>query len=277
MDKFNTQYATRKLREDKIEETSMTGAGEATLPRWTGPKKKSKKNEIIKKVGDKYAVYPEKGGKRLGTHDSKEKAKKQLAAIEISKAQKESKIPADWNDAPSIPNRPSKGGFQYKQLFENMTMSDVELDYPEFIPVIEKVADYLGIDIQEFQSAQYNVEDEYIEVFIPKSSKVIMIDVLPDGKLRVNTSSPVSSMQAVIEESYSRFKKETKTRTNEQQLHTAMRLAEKKIREANRILEYTSQLRGELNETRMNKNTQKLMERITRGIAEAYGKMKKLK
>jgi hypothetical protein len=80
-----------------------------------------------------------------------------------------------------------------------------------------------------------------------------------------------------LEENYSRFKKETKTRTNEQQLHTAMRLAEKKIREANRILEYTSQLRGELNETRMNKNTQKLMEKITRGIAEAYGKMKKMK
>jgi hypothetical protein len=42
-------------------------------------------NETIKKVGDKYAVYPKKGGKRLGTHNSKKKALAQLKAIEISK------------------------------------------------------------------------------------------------------------------------------------------------------------------------------------------------
>jgi len=40
---------------------------------------------MIKKIGSKWAVYPKKGGKRLGTHDSKEKALKQLKAIEISK------------------------------------------------------------------------------------------------------------------------------------------------------------------------------------------------
>jgi len=386
---FNNQFATLRLREEVIDEMSVTGAGEATLPRWTGPKKKT--NETIKSVDGKYAVYPKKGGKRLGTHDTKEKAQKQLAAIEISKSKNEALIPKDWKAAPSIPNRPSKGGFIYKKLFENMTMSDVELDYPEFYPefisIIEKVADYLGTDIQEFQSAQYKVGDEYIEIFMPQSEKTIMIDMLPGGKLRVNTSGPVSSMQTVIDEeeklpeegaeikvtkkgspkdgqlgkivsitepgaynvsfngtimtfqetdfvvtksaeeqaaaadskssedseetdteaggesapeggeedtgdsedsssseelkeylkeNYSRFKKETRTRTNEQQLHAAMRLAEKKIHEANRILEYTSKLRGELNETKANKNTQKLMEKIKKGIAEAYGKMKNM-
>jgi len=104
-----------------------------------------------------------------------------------------------WKDAPSIPNRPSKGGFIYKQLYEELN------------------------------------------------------------------------------ENYSQFRNETKTRTKEQQFHTAVRLAEKKILEANRILEYTAQLKGELNEVRVGKHTQKLMERITKGIAEAYGKMKKLK
>jgi len=43
--------------------------------------------ETIKQVGDKWVVYPKKGGKRLGTHDTKEKAKAQLAAIEINKEQ----------------------------------------------------------------------------------------------------------------------------------------------------------------------------------------------
>ena len=33
----------------------------------------------------KWAVYPKKGGKRLGTHDTEASAKRQLAAIEISK------------------------------------------------------------------------------------------------------------------------------------------------------------------------------------------------
>jgi hypothetical protein len=42
-------------------------------------------SETIKKVGDKYIVYPKNGGKRLGTHGSYKSAKKQLAAIEINK------------------------------------------------------------------------------------------------------------------------------------------------------------------------------------------------
>ena len=41
--------------------------------------------EVIKKVGNEYAVYPKKGGKRLGTHKTKEKAIAQLKAIEASK------------------------------------------------------------------------------------------------------------------------------------------------------------------------------------------------
>ena len=45
--------------------------------------------ETIKKVGtDKWAVYPKKGGKRLGTHDSKQGALNQLAAIEANKENK---------------------------------------------------------------------------------------------------------------------------------------------------------------------------------------------
>jgi hypothetical protein len=39
-----------------------------------------------------------------------------------NKVKKEGKnIPSDWTDAKSIPNRPSKGGFIYKQLFEELS------------------------------------------------------------------------------------------------------------------------------------------------------------
>jgi len=41
--------------------------------------------EMISKVGSKYKVLDSSGKKVLGTHRTKEKAIKQLAAIEISK------------------------------------------------------------------------------------------------------------------------------------------------------------------------------------------------
>jgi hypothetical protein len=44
--------------------------------------------ETIRKVGNKWVVYPKKGGKRLGTHDTEAGAKRQLAAIELSKARR---------------------------------------------------------------------------------------------------------------------------------------------------------------------------------------------
>ncbi len=49
---------------------------------------KTAMNEKIQKVEDGWAVYPSKGGKRLGTHPTKKAALKQLAAIEISKHRK---------------------------------------------------------------------------------------------------------------------------------------------------------------------------------------------
>lgn len=42
-------------------------------------------SEKIQKVENGWAVYPSRGGKRLGTHPTKKAALKQLAAIEISK------------------------------------------------------------------------------------------------------------------------------------------------------------------------------------------------
>lgn len=52
-------------------------------------KKLSTIEERIEKVGEKWVVYPSKGGKRLGTHDTKEKALAQLKAIEVSKSKNE--------------------------------------------------------------------------------------------------------------------------------------------------------------------------------------------
>ena len=65
--------------------------GHKEKPTHMAPKEKQKAlliklmAERIQKVGDEYVVYPKDGGKRLGTHDTEEQAKKQLAAIEASK------------------------------------------------------------------------------------------------------------------------------------------------------------------------------------------------
>lgn len=42
-------------------------------------------NETTRKVDGKYAVYSEKGGKRLGTHSSRKVPEKQLTAIHLNK------------------------------------------------------------------------------------------------------------------------------------------------------------------------------------------------
>jgi hypothetical protein len=43
---------------------------------------------MLKKVGKKYVVFDSTGENRLGSHATREKALKQLAAIEIAKRRK---------------------------------------------------------------------------------------------------------------------------------------------------------------------------------------------
>jgi len=59
---------------------------------WGNSEKNEGLTETIRKVGDKWVVYPKKGGERLGTHSTEAGAKKQLAAIEISKHQNEEQL-----------------------------------------------------------------------------------------------------------------------------------------------------------------------------------------
>ena len=40
--------------------------------------------EVIKKIGSKYVLYPKKGGKRLGTHDTEKSARNQEKAIKAN-------------------------------------------------------------------------------------------------------------------------------------------------------------------------------------------------
>ena len=68
------------------------------IQKFTSEPSNSDLEETTKRVGGKYVNYPEKGGKRLGTFDTKSAAQKQLAAIEINKHKNEALDPVGQED-----------------------------------------------------------------------------------------------------------------------------------------------------------------------------------
>lgn len=81
-------------------------------------------SETIKKVDGKYVVYPKKGGDRLGTHPTKEKALNQLRAIEANRTKSENL--GKENVAPNHNNRSSPHGSGFKKVNE---LEDYEVRY----------------------------------------------------------------------------------------------------------------------------------------------------
>jgi predicted DNA-binding antitoxin AbrB/MazE fold protein len=155
-----------------------------------------------------------------------------------------------WEDAPSIPNRPSKGGFIYKQLFE-----------------------YLKENKEEFK------KDDIVK-YNGKDWKVIK--VLRDGdmyKLEKGGTETNVSLNVLKRQQKENLKEGIKTeitkRNKSQQFNEAAKLANKKLKEVNAILEYASKLKLELHETG-NAPANRLMEKIKSSVVEAYKKIKEL-
>jgi len=71
------------------------------------------------------------------------------------------------------------------------------------------------------------------------------------------------------------LKTEIKVRSKKQQFQEATKLANKKLREINSILEFASNLKSDLNETEYSSSS-KTIESMKKSIAEAYKKMKSL-
>ena len=164
--------SVHQIEEDGV----VTTPGEAFLPGLDVPEKKYKAG-YTQKVEEEKDVEP-----KLAAGNAKNYLKGKWG----------------WKDAPSIPNRPSKGGFIYKQLFE-----------------------YLKEPLQEG------------------------------------------------------IKTEITKRNKSQQFNEAAKLANKKLKEVNAILEYASKLKLELHETG-NAPTTRLMEKIKSSVVEAYKKIKEL-
>lgn len=79
---------------------------------------------------------------------------------------------------------------------------------------------------------------------------------------------------------YSRFKKETATRSESERMHEAVKMIHKKLEEVSKLLEFTSQMKEELSEANdtleYKQNTKKVFEKINKKVVEVYSKSKKL-
>jgi len=84
-----------------------------------------------------------------------------------------------------------------------------------------------------------------------------------------------------LNESYSKFKTETKTRGKSDQFHQAVREVRKKVQEINRLFEYVSRLKSELSEgeggLKYKVHTEKALEKIKEMVAQLNQNVKKFK
>jgi hypothetical protein len=285
---FNNQFATQKLRA----ETSMTNVGGATFTPGTGEQMAT--NKAFKK-----------------------KPKKEVKDVEPKLAAGKAKIYMKdkwgWKDAPSVPNRPSKGGFIYKQLFEGLEVDDrvkvvygnefygetgtvvdiikgfavVEMDrdgkeYSMHVSDVEKIEDE---DIDEvFTQQDYDKVKVVLSKIRDKNQKLYnaIIDALSDVYPHdLDQEFGADIKAAGLNENYSRFKTETKTRGKSDQFHQAIRAVRQKVQEINRLFEYVSRLKQELSEAegglKYKMHTEKALAKIKDMVNELNKNVKKFK
>jgi hypothetical protein len=275
MDKFNSQFATQKLRQ----EMSVTGTGASFTP---------------------------------GTGE--QTAPRATKKVVRKKVKKENKaIPSDWKDAPSVPNRPSKGGFIYKQLFEELDNFVKEIDTND--PVLMAMrAKKDAPKSQAPQTQKANPDQTKINMLLKKRAEIerdMEQEAEPEGgpiadmygdmlnkidqaiaKLKGQgewgpeanpfmDKGEIERRAAMMNENYSKFKNETKTRGKSDQFHQAVRQVKKKVQEINRLFEYVSRLKMELSEgedgLKYKMHTEKALEKIKEMVSALNQNVKKFK
>lgn len=86
--------------------------------------------------------------------------------------------------------------------------------------------------------------------------------------------------QEELKENYNRFRKDTKTRSASEQYHKAILEVKKRTNELNKLLEYATRLKEEINqvdELKSSRHTLNALDKVTETIKEVYIKAKKLK
>lgn len=114
-------------------------------------------NEKIKKVDGEYAVYPKRGGKRLGTHKSKKGALAQLAAIEISKKKHNELFSFSDDDHDTMTQLLPEEDEAVKYAVKNLNKDDIE----EKGDIYAKLSEYLksiGFQYPSMEDYEYGMD-----------------------------------------------------------------------------------------------------------------------
>lgn len=129
---------------------------------------------------------------------------------------------------------------------------------------------------------------------IGKNYSTLILDLTyQGGEVRINTDNETIEVNGDLVDSYSgfvtalseeslnenyhRFKKETVTRSKEQQMHEAMKLVRKKLYEADKVMTYVKTMKEELGLQEYKSHTKRLMEKLQMSISEIYKKYKEIK
>ena len=309
---FNNQLATQRLRsEDSVTGGNAPSDTQATFKAGNGMQYATKK--AFKKKNEVKDVEPK------------------LAA---GKAQIYAQKKMGWKLAPSIPNRPSKGGFQYKQMFEDMeegTLQPVDLDKDSLSPMEYQQAQHYEnfnendwsfddvskryIKKQAEPDQEMQTEDEekkyYVKVSVRDAKRAL--DVLRDNPSYRGVELNGSDTYYTADEdlaydmmmdfgtqdievigdnfsdshlygsedlnealTYNKFKKDSATRPNKDALHEALKSINRKLHEINRLMEYSTNMKMELEED-YSPRTGKVVNKLEKQLAEIYKKVKSLK
>ena len=309
---FNNQLATQRLRsEDSVTGGNAPADTQATFKAGDGMQYATKK--AFKKKNEVKDVEP-----KLAAGKAEIYAQKKMG----------------WKLAPSIPNRPSKGGFQYKQMFEDMeegVLQPVNLDKDSLSPMEYQQAqkyenfnenDWTFDDVskryikkQAEPDQEMQTEDEekkyYVKVSVRDAKRAL--DVLRDNPSYRGVELNGSDTYYTADEdlaydmmmdfgtqdievigdnfsdshlygsedlnealTYNKFKREAATRPNKDALHEALKLINKKLHEINRLMEYSTNMKMELEED-YSPRTGKVVNKLEIQLAEIYKKVKSLK
>jgi hypothetical protein len=237
---FDNQFATQRLLSEEGAAGGSTTGGGVT----NGATFKSG-------AGEGYATT--KAFKRKAKNETKDVEPK-LAA---GKANNYVKKKWKWKEAPSIPNRPSTGGYQYKQLFEKKVgegvLQPVNTNKDSLSPMeYQQAVHYKGFEPNEWKFD--DVSKRYVKVK-PTANKSIMKEGM----------------------TFNKFKKESATRSDADALHEALKMIHKKMVEADRLLEFSVDMKHGLQEGCCNSRTSKVVDKLHGQIVEMYKKVKQLK
>jgi len=132
---------------------------------------------------------------------------------------------------------------------------------------------------------------------IGKNYNTLVLDLTyQGGEIRINLEDETISVNGedyiydydefinalgTINENYSRFKNETKTRTSPEQFHQAVKSVKRKVEEIHKLYEYMERLQKELSEgsdgLKYKKYTENAMQKIKEAVKTLHIKTKKLK